>query len=288
MGLDIRHLETFLVAVEEGSITAAARRLRLAQPAVSRTLAQLERHVGATLLARSAHGVVVTPEGELFQVKAAAALASFTDAVERPFGGPRPLRVGHAWSAFGEHTSALLRRWRAVRPDQPLDLCRLDDPYAGMASGRVDVSVLRGPQPRPGYRGELLYSEKRVAALSVEHPLARRRALGLADLAGDGLIVQRNSGTATPELWAAGARPVVAVEVGSVDDWQSNVAANNGIGITPASSSRLHPHAEIVYVPLTDAPPVPVFLAWPPNSRHPALEDFVRAAHAVVRGDPKS
>ncbi|MFD9961511.1 LysR family transcriptional regulator [Amycolatopsis sp. NPDC058986] len=288
MGLDIRHLETFLAAVEEGSITAAARRLRLAQPAVSRTLAQLERHVGVALLARSAHGVTATAEGEIFRIRAAAALASFTDAVERPFGDPRPLRVGHAWSAFGEHTSAVLRHWRASRPEQPLELCRLDDPYAGMAGGRIDVSVLRGPQPRPGYRSELLYSETRVAAVSMEHRLARRRELRLADLAGEGLVVQRHWGTTTPELWDAEARPAVAVEVGSVDDWQSNIAANNGVGITPASSSKLHPHAEIVYVPLADAPPVPVFLAWAPNSRHPALEDFIRTARDVVHGAPES
>ncbi|MGW2159193.1 LysR family transcriptional regulator [Nonomuraea sp. NPDC001699] len=288
MGLDIRHLETFLAAVEEGSITAAARRLRLAQPAVSRTLAQLESHVGAALLVRSAHGVALTPEGETFRIKAAAAMASFTEAVERPFGGARPLRVGHAWSAFGDHTSAVLRRWRTLRPEQPLELCRLDDPYAGMAGGWIDISVLRGPQPRPGYRSELLYSEERVAAVSVEHRLSRRRELRLVELAGEGLIVHRNGGTTTPELWNAEARPSVAAEVGSVDDWQSNIAANNGVGITPASSTRLHPHAEIVYIPLTDAPAVPVFLAWAPNSRHPALSDFSRVAHAVVHGAPDS
>ncbi|MEU5860377.1 LysR family substrate-binding domain-containing protein [Nonomuraea sp. NPDC047529] len=229
----------------------------------------------------------MTPEGETFRIKAAAAMASFTEAVERPFGGARPLRVGHAWSAFGDHTSAVLRRWRTLRPEQPLELCRLDDPYAGMAGGWIDISVLRGPQPRPGYRSELLYSEERVAAVSVEHRLARRHELRLVELAGEGLIVHRNGGTTTPELWNAEARPSVAAEVGSVDDWQSNIAANNGVGITPASSTRLRPHAEIVYIPLTDAPSVPVFLAWAPNSRHPALSDFSRVAHAVVHGAPE-
>ncbi|MCW5254688.1 hypothetical protein [Streptomyces sp. SHP 1-2] len=44
----------------------------------------------------------------------------------------------------------------------------------------------------------------------------------------------------------------------------------------------MHPHSEITYLPLRDAPPVPVYLVWASNNRHPALRSFVRLARSVV------
>ncbi|WKX16308.1 LysR substrate-binding domain-containing protein [Streptomyces sp. NL15-2K] len=83
-------------------------------------------------------------------------------------------------------------------------------------------------------------------------------------------------------MWEEGGQPVVAVEVDTIDDWQSYIAAGVGIGVTPASTAWMHPHAEISYLPLRDAPPVPVYLVWASNNRHPALSSFIQLARDVV------
>ena len=57
------------------------------------------------------------------------------------------------------------------------------------------------------------------------------------------------------------------------------IAAGTGIGITPASTATLHPHPDIVYVPVIDAPPVPLVLAWPARRAH----RYVRAFVAIAR-----
>ena len=59
-----RSLEAFCAAVEEGSISGAARRMYLSQPSVSERLAKLEREAGAPLLIRSRRGVSPTERGE--------------------------------------------------------------------------------------------------------------------------------------------------------------------------------------------------------------------------------
>ncbi|MEU3622270.1 LysR family transcriptional regulator [Amycolatopsis coloradensis] len=282
MGVEFRHLEAFLAAAEEGSISRAARLLRVTQPALSRTLSQLEQQVGTTLLRRSAKGVELTVAGMAFRTKAIQAVKAFTEALSSPFDAPRPLRVGHAWAALGRFTTNLIQRWRSEYREYQLHLRQVDDVYAKLDEAAIDIAVVRGRRPGPGYRHELLYQEARLVAVPLQHELANRRSVTLGEVARYDLVVNTASGTTEPDLWKENRRPAVTVEVGTVDDWLSNIAAGAGLGITPDPSSQLYQRPEIVYVPLSDAPPVAVYLAWPPHSPHPALRDFLAVAKALV------
>ncbi|OXM52052.1 LysR family transcriptional regulator [Amycolatopsis alba] len=281
MGVELRHLEAFLAAAEEGSISRAARLLRVTQPALSRTLSQLEQQVGATLLRRSAKGVELTAEGMAFRRKATQAVDAFTEAVSSPFDAPRPLRVGHAWAALGRFTTGLIRRWPVEHPEYRLQLRQVDDLYVKLDEAAIDIAVVRGQRPGPRYRHALLYRENRLVAAPAQHELADRLSVTLGDLARYDLVVNTASGT-TDHLWDESQRPTVKVEVATVDDWLSNIAAGAGLGITPDPSSQLYQRPEIVYLPLRDAPPVAVYLAWPPSSAHPALRDFLSIVKELV------
>ncbi|GAA2787621.1 hypothetical protein GCM10019017_36200 [Streptomyces showdoensis] len=205
--IELRHLRCFLAIAEEGNLTRAAARLHLTQPAVSRTLAALERHLGARLVDRSTHHLALTPEGRTFHDRAAAAVTAFDAAVDPELLRHRPLRLGHAWSAFGPYTTPLLRRWQAEHPGTPLELLRVDDRTAGLLRGEVDAALLRGPVEVPGLATEELLTEERVAAVPADSPLAARPALALADLAAETAILNPVSGTTTLDLWPAAARP---------------------------------------------------------------------------------
>ncbi|MDA2813511.1 LysR family transcriptional regulator [Nocardiopsis sp. RSe5-2] len=283
MGVEIRHLRAFLAAVEERSITRAARRLHITQPALSRTLADLEQHVGAALLRRSPRGVEATAEGEAFRDRAQRALDAFEEAVRAPAG--RPLRVGHAWGAFGPFTSPLLRAWRQGHPDHPLELVRRDDAMERLEAGEVDACVVRGAPPERGYAGARLHREERWAALPAGHRLAGAEALALADLAGEGLLVNTVTGTTGPGMWGEGPRPRVVGDTANVDEWIDLIAAGAGIGVTLGSVAMTRRHAEVVYVPLEDAPAVQVHLVWRRDAAHPALPGFVETARRITGAD---
>jgi DNA-binding transcriptional LysR family regulator len=76
MTMELRHLRCFLAIAEEGTLTRAATRLHLTQPVVSRTLRQLEDHLGVRLIDRSTHHLGLTAAGHAFQIRAASAVAA--------------------------------------------------------------------------------------------------------------------------------------------------------------------------------------------------------------------
>ncbi|QPK47224.1 LysR family transcriptional regulator [Streptomyces gardneri] len=285
MSIELRHLRCFLAIAEEPSLTRAAARLHLTQPAVSRTLAALEAHLGARLVDRSTHHLALTAEGRAFQDRAAAALAAFDAAVDPARLRHRPLRLGHAWSAFGPYTTPLLRRWQRLHPETPLELLRIDDRTAGLARGEVDAALLRGPVDAPGLVTEELATEERVAALPADGPLADRPGLALGDLTAETIILNTVSGTTTLALWPPGARPAATLTVANTDDWLTAIAAGRGIGVSSASTAALHPHPGVAYRPLSDAPPLPVVLAWRDAFPHPATDALVAMAREIVSGD---
>ncbi|WP_055698275.1 LysR family transcriptional regulator [Streptomyces silaceus] len=282
MTIELRHLRAFLTIAEEGNVTRAAARLHVAQPALSRTLRQIEDHLGVRLADRSTHHFALTAEGRAFRDKAAAALAAVESALDPGGLSGRPLRLGHTWAALGVHTVPLLRRWDETHPGTPLELLRVDDRTAGLTQGKVDAALLRGAVGTPGLRTELLVSEERVVVMPTDSPLTGLARITLADLAGHTIAVNTVSGTTTTALWPPTARPVGTIEVTNTDEWLMAIAAGRAVGISTAATPSNHAHPSLIYRPLADAPTVPVVLAWRPAFAHPALPDLLALARQVL------
>ncbi|MEV4537091.1 LysR family transcriptional regulator [Asanoa sp. NPDC049518] len=283
MTVEVRHLRAFLAIAEEGTITRAAARLHLTQPALSRTLRQLETHLGLSLVERSTHHLRLTAAGEAYRDRAAAAVAAVDDALDPARAGTWPLRLGHAWSALGAHTTTLLRRWQQEHPRIPLELLRIDERTGGLARGGVDVAILRAPVDLPDIEAVALTSEARVAAVPVDSPLAGLPVLRLADLAAYPIAVNSLSGTTTLDLWPPSQTPAAAVETANTDDWLAAITAGRAVGVTTEATAAMHPHPAVAYVPLADAPSVAVSLAWRRPPSHPAVADLVALAREIVR-----
>ncbi len=290
-GIELRHLEALVAVADEGSVTRAAARLHLAQPAVSRTLRQLEQRLGATLLDRSSAGAVPTPAGLVVLDDARAALA----AVDRMRGSApaasRPLVLGYSWGAAGEVPAGLVASWRHEHPERPVTWRRIDHRLAGLVDGSADLVLLRGEPtapgegPAPAWLATLdLGHERRVAALPREHALAAAATLDLDDLAGEAVVVNRVGGITHPELWPAGRRPRVARTVANTDDWLLAIAGGDGVGVTTTTTAVTATHPDVVYVPMPDAPLVPLRLAWRTDRvHHPDLRALLRHATALTR-----
>lgn len=285
--MELRHLSAFVAVAEEGTITAAARRLHVGQPALSRTLSQLESHLGVRLVDRSTHHLELTEAGRGYLPRVRAALASVQAALEPPSQG-WPLRLGHAWSAFGEYTAVLLRRWNDEHPRVPLRLLQIENRTAGLEQGRVDVALVRGEfsesaMTEAWIRGDLLLRESRVAVVPSDSPLAGAPDLALADLADYPVAVSEAAGTTTARLWPPERRPTITL-VQSIEEWLVTIASGRAVGVSSEATARVHPYPGIVYRPLRDAPALPVRLAWTDPPTHPSVPELIRMAREVVRG----
>ncbi|HKN98006.1 MAG TPA: LysR family transcriptional regulator [Pseudonocardiaceae bacterium] len=282
MTVDLRHLRAFLTIAAEGNITRAAARLHLTQPALSRSLRQLEEHLGVRLVERSTHHLELTPAGHAFHDRARAAVAAVDEVLDPARAGSWPLRLGHSWSALGGRTTALLREWQAAYPEIPLQLLRIDDRTAGLVQGRTDAAVLRDPVDLPeDVQAELLTTELRVAAVPADSGLAGRTELRLADLTGWPVAINTVTGTTTLDLWPAGAAPARTVAVANTDDWLAIISAGRTVGVTSVATAATYPHPAVTYVPLADAPPIRLHLAWRRPPGHPAVPELLALLRAL-------
>src|SRR4051794_9524671 len=161
MTAELRHLRAFLQVAEAGTITAAAARMHMTQPAVSRLLAQLEAHLGVRLVERSTHHLTLTDVGAAYRDRAAAAVAAVETVLDATALGSWPLRLGHAWSALGAQTPALLRRGAEAPPVVGLQLVKAEHRLAGLHDGRLDAAAIHVTASGPGLRSRHIYDESR-------------------------------------------------------------------------------------------------------------------------------
>lgn len=274
MNVELRHLRALAAIGDEGTITGAASVLHVSQPALSRTLEQLESRVGVRLVDRTTRALTLTEAGQRLYERAHLILHQLDDALTEAAAGVRPLRIGFAWSALGDRTVPLLRTWREEHPDTPLQVHRPDDPEAALRRGEIDAALLRtAPAPGAGLEVRPLYRERRLAAVPDGDPLAHRPAVGLADLA-DRTVVLCATAATTTGLWPEGRRPRT-FEVANVDEWLTVIATGDAVGVTAEGTEHSHPHPGVRYLPLSDAPPVTVRLARPRIPTHPATLTFL-------------
>lgn len=289
MNVELRHLRALAAIGDAGTITDAAAALRITQPAVSRTLDQLEKRVGARLVERTTRHLVLTETGGRLWERAHQVLAQLDDALsEVAGGGTRPLRVGFAWAGLGRMTVPLLQQWREDYPDTPVRVHRCDDPERALRRSEIDVAFLRtSPPAEPDYEAVSLFSEQRWAALAEEDPLANADSLRLADLVTRTVALCSTAATTHVSLWPLDNRPRT-IDVANVDEWLTVIATGDAVGVTAEGTSHSHPHPEVRYRPIRDVTPVTVHLVSPCTPTHSATQAFREHVLRTVRAHERS
>lgn len=281
MDVEVRHLRAFAAVAEARSFTAASRQLLLTQPALTRTIQQLEGIVGVTLLERTSRSVELTDAGRAFLTRIQAVLRDL-DLATAEARGERDLRIGFPWALPDPWAHDIISAFEAATGATGR-LVRRDDIVAALQRGDVDVAFVRHPVGDPDLTVVTLFDEPRVAAVSSRSPMADRDRLSWNELGEHPVVVNTQSGSTRPELWPVAHRPRQIIECDNYDEWITLVAADKGVGATPLSASSTHAHAGVVFIALTDAPPVSLCLVWHRQRVSALTRRFVDTAAAGRR-----
>ncbi len=287
MDPEVRQLRTLLAVVDAGTFTGAAVDLGTSQASVSRTVASLERALGARVLQRTTRELSLTTVGTRVVAHARRVLEEVAEMQRAAAEALGEVRIGYAWAALGRHTTAVQRLWSAAHPGSALVFVQSNTPTAGLTEGAADVSVLRRPVTDARLQTALLGTERRYAALASDDVLAGRRTLRLQDFAGRTVAVDSLTGTTTDDLWSGPGAPGAVRTIHGVDEWLTLIAAGQAVGITAEATATQHPRRGVVYRPVRDAPPVEVWLAWwaagPPASLTPLVQ-LIRGQYSPGAG----
>ena len=262
MDIGLRELRCLVAIVDSGSFTDAAIELGMSQAAVSRNLASLERKIGARLLRRTTRQFELTAMGERVLRQARRVLTQMDELVHQAQRGQGLIRLGYAWSALGRHTVEFQRRWAASHPDTDLELVHTNTPTAGLAEGTTHLAILRRPPPTNEFDVVLIGLERRYCAMASDDALASRRSITLAEIAERPVALDSRTGSTGLELWPESQRPRV-VETHDVDDWLTVISTGRALGITAEATVHQYRRPGVVYRPVRDASPIPVYVAWP-------------------------
>lgn len=246
--MNLVHLRTFVNIVEQGSLSAAARALRISQPAVTKQVQRMEAELGLSLLVRGPQRQVeLTPAGQRLLAFAQETLARF-DAFREEMASLQAIGQGTLTLAAstipGEHLlPGLLAAFRAEYPQVAVQMSIADtaETAAKLLTDEADVGVIGSAVAQPGLCLERLVSDQVVLIVPPDHPLAGRAEVTVEELQGQPFILrEEGSGTrrsVTEALAAAGASLPsgdVVMKLGSTQAIIQAVEQGLGLGFVSA------------------------------------------------------
>ncbi len=293
--VELRHLRCFVTVAEELHFRRAATRLRIAQPALSKQVARLERRLGVTLLQRTNRRVELTTAGKVFLEEARRTLAQADLAVATVQGAADGV-IGRLRIAYGA-TSELgllpevLPRFLRRYPRVVVDLQNLApwEKLSAVNDGSGTLALLLLPPPRTEHlRIEALYAEPFVAALPASSPLAARESVSLADLSREPFVAfARGVGPSVHDAVLAAFRDAgvsvsIAYETTHLYTNLGLVAAGLGVTLLPSAVMNLE-RTGVVYRPLEPpAPSMDLGMIWRADDASPSLQRFADVVREVV------
>ncbi len=264
--MELRQLKHFLAVGEAGSITAAAKSLRLTQPALSRQIKALEEELDTALLERGAHSITLTPAGEVL-VNEGRKLMRFSDAMiekVKSTAAGEPLRVGYAPSLANDFLSIAIERFTQFHPRVRVSLYDWSsaEMREGLANGKLDLIVAA---PCTGLQEPIQWSALRSygwqVVMSKSHPLAKNHTISAKDLSGQRMLLYERE--QYPDYWDRVTRffkehhlqAKIAGEFDGVSSLTAALEGNLGIALL-VTSIRIDggPRQRLVARPLEENP----------------------------------
>ena len=262
--MELRHLRYFLAVGEALNFTRAATQLRVAQPALSRQVQDLEDEIGVDLLKRSPRGVTLTAEGKLFLEEVRELLKRADESVEKVRALARgeygELHIGYAPSPTVEILPPALAAFQNAVPRVKVLLHDLssDELITGLRNATLDLAIMVQPtgDQTVGVEFELLRIYPLCVALAAAHPFARLKSITLEMVAAEPLVGFRRKDYSEychflDRIFAPiSAMPRIAVECDSASSLITEVEAGRGIALVN-TIFKLVAGKRLLYRPLT-------------------------------------
>jgi DNA-binding transcriptional LysR family regulator len=291
--MELRHLRYFTAVVQWKSYREASRRIYVAQPAISQTVADLEDELGLKLFERRKRNVQLTPEGEVFYAEAVRTLAQAQVAVSTAKRAARgeigKLSIGFLGSATYAFLPALIREYKARYPGVKITLQELTplQQEAAFERGSIDLGFTRKLtiEQLKTFASVCLYTDPLIAVLPQSRQVKTKRVRA-SDLANDSFILFHREGS--PILFDtimavcndAGFSPRVENEPNMMQTVLSLVEAEQGVSIVPACVRNLRCDGVRFYRLQPDKVRVELVAVWEKESPSAVLRGFLDLMNA--------
>ena len=254
--MEFHQLKYFVAAAEQLSISKAAERVHVSQPALSRQIKLLEEEIGVQLFDRIKQRIHLTEAGKFFLVKARQVLCDSESAVQQmqeKFGGVRrTLRLGFLSPFLDDLVAPVVREFQQRHPRSKVSLFDLP-PRAQLDRLRLhelDAAILGNLEEdeRAMFDVRRLSRHKFIAVLPEDHRLAGRKSVKLAELRNDDWVSLSNAffpkrrEFLTVTCKSAGFTPRIVAEPDSLPMMLAEIGTGGGVGLMPAHAAKL-PHA---------------------------------------------
>ena len=284
--MELRHLRYFQAVAEELSFSRASRRLRIAQPALSRAVQEMERELGTQLIERERRSPRLTPAGAVLLHETGLILERLDESLRRvkrtASGEEGELRLGYIGPPTRMFMSRLLKEYgkRFPRVTVILEERTPERVWEMVSKGRLSVGLTRPVLAHQslGLQTLLLREEKFCAAVPKDHAWSKLTSLPWKKLAGEPLIIlARREGAGSHDAIRvacdeAGFEPRIKHTPSVIGTILQYVEAGAGIGVVTESvatpSPRLH------YVLLKPVQKVPLVFVWQEDDDSPPVQRF--------------
>lgn len=297
--MELRHMRYFVAVAEELNFRRAAERLRLAQPALSAQIKQLEEELGVRLFDRTTRSVNLTPAGHVFleqsrEVLAKASLAGET-ARKAGIGQVGTLRLGFITLATTPKLARALRHFHQRYPNVQIIVSdhTSAEQFNLLEHGEIDLGLLRPPVDSPELMCREFEEALQMLAAPSGHRLARKPDLEWKDFDGEGLVMIQtvNQHRFYDEFLnacaGAGAKVHPSQYAKDISSKLWLISAGFGIAPTTAGISGIKLPG-LVFRPLPPGlPPVKTVLAWRRDSSSPVLRNFLDSLSQMMPVKPK-
>ncbi|MES2178215.1 MAG: LysR family transcriptional regulator [Gemmatimonadota bacterium] len=290
--MELRHLRYFIAVAEESTVVGAAQRLRIAQPALTRQIHDLEREIGLELFARGARGMELTPAGDVCLTAARRILTRLESAIALAKGSSRGV-VGRCVICVGARAlssgliARVVARVRSQYPGIELSVTEAIGPRQWKALQLLEADIGLGLPISHEYTDlvseTMNYDIFDSIKVSKAHPLAVRRTVSIFELSKEPFLFWK-AGLAPEftrqlrtEFARIGFQPTIKRECEQVSQVSSLVSAGQGWTLFPGKTTGLAP-SDSTIVALTDFKvPLAHAMVWRRDERRPVVHTVLDA-----------
>jgi DNA-binding transcriptional LysR family regulator len=293
--MELRHLRYFTTLTEELHFGRAASRLHIAQPALSKQIASLERELGVMLFDRNRRRVELTPSGRLLLPEAQRLVElsnRLTQSAQRIRDGlVGTLRLGYTGPVADSALPELLHLHHRRYPSMLLSLREATTQRAidDVRDGIFDAAFLRHTAGDSDLELIRVKAEPAVVAVPSDHPLANAEVVRFAELKGEPLVMMTRD--VEPQLYdhaialcaEAGFTPTIVHEADSVQTSLSMVASGLGLAVVTSSAQRSAVSGVRYLAIIEPTPTITLYLAHRKDQISPSLAAFLQSVEAMKK-----